>query len=45
LRIDPEEQDNLIKNPAYQDRLDDLKHELKEYLDKLPGKFGEFKTK
>ncbi len=45
LRTDPGEQDNLYNNPQYQDTVKMLKKELIKYLDKLPGTFGEFKTK
>jgi len=40
LKSDPKEQHNLIDDPKYQDKIKELKHELKtKYLDKLPGKF------
>jgi len=40
LKNDPEEKHNLINNPKYADKVQELKAELKsEYLDKLPGKF------
>jgi len=45
LRTDPGEQNNLINDPRYQEKLKELKAELVKYLDKLPGTFGEFKTK
>ena len=44
LRTDPNEQNNLINDLRYAEKLKELKAELKKYLDKLPGKFGEFKT-
>ena len=44
LRTDPNEQNNLINDPKYAEKLKELKAELKKYLDELPGKFGEFKT-
>ena len=44
LRTDPGEQNNLIDDPAYKAKLEELKKDLKAYLEKLPGKFGEFKT-
>jgi hypothetical protein len=45
LRTDPEEQVNLFDDPAYQDKVKELQAELRKYLLKLPGIFGEFKTK
>ena len=44
LRTDPGEQNNLFGNPAYKDKVKDMQEELKKYLMKLPGKFGEFKS-
>ena len=44
LKTDPKEQNNLYNNPTYQDTIKEYKKLLKEYLAKLPGKFGEFKT-
>jgi arylsulfatase A-like enzyme len=44
LRTDPNEQNNLFGNPEYKEKIEELQHELKAYLEKLPGKFGEFKT-
>ncbi len=44
LRVDPKEQHNLINDPRYQDKVIELRNELKKYLSKLPGTFGEFKT-
>ena len=43
LRNDPKEQNNLFGDPQYADKVKDLQNELKKYLYKLPGKFGEFK--
>ncbi len=43
LRTDPKEQNNFFGNPAYKDKAKDMQDELKKYLMKLPGKFGEFK--
>ncbi len=45
LRADPKEQNNLYNNPRYQDYVKEMRALLKKYLEKLPGKFGEFKTK
>ncbi len=45
LRTDPGEQVNLINDPKYQEKLKELKGLLTEYLQTLPGTFGEFKTK
>ena len=44
LRTDPNEQNNLFGNPEYKEKIEELQNELKAYLEKLPGKFGEFKT-
>jgi len=44
LRTDPDEQNNLFGDPKYKDKIEELQNDLKAYLDKLPGKFGEFKT-
>ena len=44
LRTDPDEQNNLFGNPEYKEKIEELQRELKAYLEKLPGKFGEFKT-
>ena len=44
LRVDPEEQHNLIDDPRYQDKVVELRNILKSYLQDLPGTFGEFKT-
>jgi hypothetical protein len=45
LRIDPKEQNNLFNDPKYKDKVVELQTLLKEYLQELPGTFGEFKTK
>lgn len=46
LSTDPNEQVNLIEDPAYKKIKEDLQKELMIYLDDLPGTFGEFnKTK
>ena len=37
LEDDPGEMKNLAKNPNYRQVLDDIKAELKKYLDDLPG--------
>ena len=42
LRNDPNERRNLAADPAYADRLKGLKIELKTFVDRLPGGFGEF---
>ena len=39
LDEDPHELKNLANDPAYQDKLRELKTELQKYLDDLPGKF------
>ena len=44
LRTDPHEQNNLFGDPKYKAKIEELQNDLKAYLDKLPGKFGEFKT-
>lgn len=44
LRNDPNEQVNLIDDPAWQSRKIEMQAVLKEYLEKLPGSFGEFKV-
>lgn len=36
---DPDELDNLINDPAYKEKLEELRKELQQYLDILPGKF------
>ena len=43
LKDDPNELNNLAKEPAYQKKLQELKKELKVYLNKTPGTFGELK--
>ena len=45
LRVDPMEQNNLFNNPRYKDIDKELQDLLRQYLSKLPGTFGEFKTK
>jgi hypothetical protein len=40
LSNDPNEQINLINNPAYSDKLKMLKEELNKYTNSLPGKFN-----
>jgi len=40
LEKDPKEQNNLINDPKYAEKIKEMKHELKtKYLDKLPGKY------
>ncbi len=39
LENDPKEQNNLINDPKYADKLKMLKAELRTYLESLPGKF------
>ena len=41
LSKDPNEQVNLAKNPEYEAKLEEMKKEMKQILDTLPGKFGE----
>ncbi len=36
---DPDELDNLVNDPEYQEKLEELRKELQLYLDDLPGKF------
>jgi arylsulfatase A-like enzyme len=45
LENDPTEQNNLALEPAYEQKLGQMKALLKEYLAGLPGTFAEFKTK
>jgi arylsulfatase A len=40
---DPSEQTNLARNPEYASLLRDMKQELRQYLDTLPGAFAELK--
>jgi len=44
LRVDPNEQNNLINNPRYKEKVVEMRNLLKSYLKDLPGTFGEFKT-
>lgn len=44
LSKDPGELVNLTNNPDYEDILNEMKEELKLYLNALPGTFGELKT-
>ena len=44
LRTDPKEQNNLFNDERYKAKILELQDELKKYLNKLPGTFGEFKT-
>jgi hypothetical protein len=39
LEADPDEQNNLAGDPDYSEILEELKAELQQYLDALPGKF------
>ena len=39
LEADPDELENLINDPEYQETLKEMKAELQKYLDDLPGKF------
>lgn len=39
LKDDPQEQNNLALDPAYADKLKEMKAELRFYIDKLPGDF------
>ncbi len=43
LKEDPLETTNLAKDPAYADKLAEMKADLKKYLDRLPGTFAELK--
>ena len=43
LDKDPLEEHNLANDPKYVDQLNVLKEELAQYLQKVPGTFGEFK--
>jgi len=45
FRTDPNEQNNLFGDENYQAKTNELKDDLKVYLNDLPGTFGEFKTK
>jgi len=45
LENDPAEQNNLALDPAYEQKLGEMKALLREYLARLPGSFAEFKTK
>jgi hypothetical protein len=41
LKNDPNEEHNLINEPKYAKKIEELKAELKsKYLDKLPGKYN-----
>ncbi|MBT7061633.1 MAG: sulfatase-like hydrolase/transferase [Lentisphaerae bacterium] len=44
LAEDPKEQRNLARDPAYAEKLAEMKRELRGYLAKLPGGFGDLKT-
>jgi arylsulfatase A-like enzyme len=39
LKIDPNEMNNLANDPEYQEKLNELKSELRKYVDALPGEF------
>ena len=43
LSVDPEEQNNLAANSEFTDKLNEMQAELKMYLQKVPGSFGELK--
>ena len=45
LENDPVEQNNLANNPAYKEKLKEMKTLLSQHLTELPGTFGQFKTK
>lgn len=45
LEADPNEQNNLAKDPEFQSVLADMKAELAEHLSTVPGTFGEFNGK
>ena len=40
LNSDPNEQVNLIGDPNYADKIEELKQELRNYIKKLPGRFN-----
>lgn len=42
LRNDPGEQVNLADDPAYAEQLQEMKRMLSEWVQKMPGNFGEF---
>ncbi len=44
LKSDPQELNNLAANPAYAEPLKSMKKRLTEWLDTMPGPYGEFKT-
>ena len=44
LSSDPAEQKNLVNDPRYSRVLEEMKRELKNYLNQLPGGFAELKT-
>ncbi|MDD7986431.1 sulfatase-like hydrolase/transferase [Lentisphaera marina] len=43
LEADAGEQVNLVKNPEYAQKIQEMRRELKAHLDKVPGTFGELK--
>lgn len=43
IKNDPNEQKNIAKDPKNKEKLEELKKELKKYLNDLPGTFGELK--
>ncbi|MHC4249545.1 MAG: sulfatase family protein, partial [Planctomycetota bacterium] len=44
LDADPRERRNLARAPEHAAKLEEMKRELRKYLDRLPGKFGEAGT-
>jgi arylsulfatase A-like enzyme len=44
LDADPRERRNLAREPEHAAKLEEMKRELRSYLDRLPGKFGEMGT-
>lgn len=45
LAADPRERRNLAGEPEHAAKLEEMKRELRKYLDRLPGKFGEAGTR
>jgi len=42
LKNDPDEQVNLVSDPDYKVQLQKMKDMLSEWVQKMPGTFGEF---
>lgn len=45
LKKDPRQKINLVRDPKYKAKTEEMKKILKSYLNKIPGKFGDLKTK